>query len=113
MPKAFSSLRKKKRYVFFRVRSDGPVNYTDIKNAVFSSLLDWIGESELAKADVNFIRNLWNGKSKTGVIRCSHKYVDKVKFGMSLVHQIGDQKVVFQTLRVSGTIKAGKAKSKL
>ena len=108
MPRSFPALRKKKRYIFFKAHSDGPVNYTDIKNAVFNSLLDWLGEEETAKADVNFIKNLWNSKTRTGVMKCSHKYVDKVKVGLSLIHQIGDQRVVFQTLRVSGTIKAGK-----
>jgi len=37
--------------------------------------------------------------------------VDLVKVGLALIHQIGDQRVIFQTLRVSGTIKSGKKKT--
>jgi RNase P/RNase MRP subunit POP5 len=33
--------------------------------------------------------------------------VDKIKVSLALIHQIGDSRVVFQTLRVSGTIKSG------
>jgi RNase P/RNase MRP subunit POP5 len=33
-----------------------------------------------------------------------------VKVSLALIHQIGDSKVIFQTTRVSGTIKAGKGK---
>jgi hypothetical protein len=31
---------------------------------------------------------------------------------MSLIHQIGDQRVIFQSVRVSGTIKSGKEKTR-
>ena len=111
MPRITPSLRQKKRYVFFRVHSDGPVRYSDIRNAAWNALLDWLGEKELARARVSFLKNLWNSGNQTGVLRCSHTAVDQVKVGLALVHQIGDRKVVFQTLRVSGTIKSGKRKS--
>lgn len=106
------SAKSRRRYIMFKVHSSEKegVSYENVKNSVWNSLEHWLGEQDLAQADVRLIRNLWDGKRETGCIRCSHRYVDLVKVGLSLIHQIGDQRVIFQTLRVSGTIKAGKAK---
>ena len=113
MAKILPSLRERKRYVVFRVHSEEKLNYPAMKDAAWNSLLNWVGERELSRANVRIIRNLWDPKGQTGFIQCSPKAVDAVKTGLSLVHQIGDQRVIFQTLRVSGTIKSGRAKSGL
>lgn len=111
--KKMPSLRAHSRYIVFKVHSKNPLLYPNIRDAVWNSLENWLGEQDLAEADVRIIKNLWNKKTQTGFIRCSHKFLDLVKTGLALVHQIGDERVVFQTLRVSGTIKTGKEKAKL
>jgi ribonuclease P/MRP protein subunit POP5 len=105
--KSLPTLREKKRYVFFRVHSDGIPDYNEIRDAINNSLFEWLGDRHFSGAKIRVIRNLWDRNSRTGVIRCSHKSVDDIKVGMSLIHQIGDSKVIFQTLRISGTIKSG------
>ncbi len=107
------SLKEGKRYIVFRVHSSEKesVTYDNVKDAVWNSLEHWLGEQDLAQANVRLIRNLWDGKNETGFLQCSHRYVDLVKVGLALIHQIGDQRVIFQTLRVSGTIKSGKKKT--
>jgi ribonuclease P/MRP protein subunit POP5 len=105
--KSLPTLREKKRYVFFRVHSDGSPEYNEIRDAINNSLFEWLGDRHFSGAKIRIIRNLWDRNSRTGVIRCSHKSVDDIKVGMSLIHQIGDSKVIFQTLRISGTIKSG------
>ena len=106
------TLRIKDRYVLFRVHSAEPVDYYNLKNAVFSSIMDFIGESGAAKAGVVFVKNLWKQQEQTGVFRCSAKSLDIVKVSISMVHQIGDSKVSVQTLNVSGSIKGlGKKQS--
>lgn len=99
------SLREKKRYIYFKLHSANPPKYFDLKNAVFNSILDLIGDLGLAKANTHIVKNLWDGKNKTGVIRCSHIYVEQIKLALALIHQIGDEKIIFQSVRVSGTIK--------
>lgn len=108
--KSIPSLREKKRYVFFRVNSEGSLKYEEVRNALNSSLLEWLGDRNFSKAKIRIIRNLYDRDSGTLVVRCSHKFTDDLKVGASLIHQIGDSKVIFQTLRVSGTIKSGKEK---
>ena len=107
-----SCLRGRKRYIVFRVHSDERLGFLNIRGAVWSSLENWLGEQDLALANIRIIKNLWNSKTQTGFIRCDHRYVDLIKTGLALIHQIGDERVIFQTLRVSGTIKSAKSKLK-
>ena len=107
--KSLPSMRESKRYVFFRIHSERKLDYEIVKNAVMNSLLNWMGSEKFAKAKPWFIKNLW--KPNNGILQCSHKSVDDVKVGLALIHQIGDSKVIFQTLRVSGTLKSGKKKT--
>lgn len=100
------SSRESKRYLFFRVHSQERMEYLNLKGAIWNSLVEWLGENELANAGIRIIKNLWKPQEQTGVIQCSPKYVDQVKMGLSLIHQIGDSKVIIQVKRVSGTIKS-------
>jgi RNase P/RNase MRP subunit POP5 len=109
--KRLPSMREKKRYVVFRVISEQPVDYAAARDALWNSMTHWIGEAGLGRAGIRIVRNLWRGGDQSGFVQASPKYVDAVKVAMSLIHQIGDQRVIFQSLRVSGTIKAGKEKS--
>lgn len=113
MAKILPSLRESKRYIVFKVHSKEKLDYSTVQNAAWNSLLNWLGEKDLSKANVRMIRNLWDHNKQTGFIKCSPKFVDAIKVSLSLVHQIGDQRVIFQTLRVSGTIKSGKTKTGL
>ena len=106
------STRESKRYIIFRVISDEMVDYGAVRDALWNSMTHWIGEAELGKAGVRIIRNLWSSREKTGFIQVHPKYVDAVKVAMGLIHQLGDQRVIFQSIRVSGTIKSGKEKTR-
>jgi len=106
-----SSSRESKRYVVFRIHSAERLSYDVVKDAVWNSVLNWLGEEDMAKANVRILKNLWNPGEMKGFVQCSPKFVDSVKVSLSLIHQIGDSKVAFQTLRVSGTIKSGKDKT--
>lgn len=109
MLKIPSSLRQKKRYVYFKLYSEKKIPYENMRNSLWNVFLDVLGELGTAKANIRIMKNLWNPDKQTGVIRCSHRHVDEVKLCLGLLHQIGDEKVVFQSLKVSGTIKGTKA----
>jgi len=110
--KKLPSMRSRKRYVIFKIHSDNPLDYSNVKNAMWHSMENWLGQNELAQAEPRLIKNLWDGRKKTGFLQCSPRYVDQIKMSFALIHQIGDQRVIFQVLRVSGTIKSGKEKIK-
>ncbi len=106
------SSRESKRYVVFRIHSDERLSYEHVKDSIWNSVLNWLGEEDMAKANVRILKNLWDSRKQKGFIQCSPKFVDSVKVSLSLIHQIGDSRVAFQTLRVSGTIKSGREKTK-
>ena len=102
----------RKRYIVFRIHSSSILPYYNIQNAVFDSMKNWLGMKELAESHARVIKNLWNERQQAGIIVCSHRFVDGVKMALALITQIGDEKVVFRTFVVSGTIKAAKEKAK-
>ncbi len=73
------SLREKKRYIYFKLHSSGTPKYFDLKNAIYDSILGLIGELGFARAGPHIVKNLWDEKKRTGVIRCSHLFVDQIK----------------------------------
>jgi RNase P/RNase MRP subunit POP5 len=109
--KRLPSMRASKRYVVFRVISEERADYGTVRDALWNSMTHWIGEAGLARSGARLIKNLWNQREQKGFIQVSPKHVDAVKVAMGLIHQIGDQRVIFQSLRVSGTIKSGRDKT--
>ncbi|MBN1896464.1 MAG: ribonuclease P protein component 2 [Candidatus Aenigmarchaeota archaeon] len=104
------SMRESRRYITFRLISELPVSFSELKGAVTNSALNWVGEKGVSLANVKILRNLWDESRQEGWISCTPKSVDDIKMSLALIHQIGDSKVIFRTLRVSGTIKSGKEK---
>ena len=100
------ALKEKKRYIMFKLHSKEPIPYTALKQAVTSALLEFLGERDFAKAHPRLIKNLCTGRA--GVLLTTPKHTDACKLSLALIHQIQEQPVAFQTLKVSGTIKSGK-----
>jgi len=105
-----STMREKKRYITFRIYAQAPVSYDDMAGAVLNSILNWTGEKGFSLSNIRIIRNLWNGKRQQGWLACTPKAVNDIRMALALIHQIGDSRVIFQVLRVSGTIKSGREK---
>ncbi len=99
------TLREKERYVSFQVVSEEPIFYSDLEQAIWSTLLEFYGESGVSKMSVWLVKNLWDERSQSGVIRCNNKSVEKVLAGLGLVSRLGDNRMIFKILKVSGTIK--------
>ena len=110
--KKMPTLKERGRYIVFKIHSKESLDFTDVKNSLWNSILSFLGEEQTARAGVRIIRNLWKTKSGTGFLKCNHTYVDKIKVSLGLISQIGDSKVIVQTLRVSGTIKSATKKMK-
>ncbi len=109
--KRLPSMKEKKHYLTFRVHSDMPVVFEDMKGAALNSILNWMGEKGFSLSNVRIIKNLWNRKRQEAWLSCTPKTVDDVKMSLALIHQIGDARVIFHVLRVSGTIKSGREKT--
>lgn len=104
------TLREKERYISFQVLSEEPVFYSDLESAIWNTLLDFYGEEGLSKMSMWLVKNLWDERNQSGVIRCNNRSVEKVLAGLGLVTRLGDSRIIFKILKVSGTIKGLKLK---
>lgn len=104
------SLRSHKRYVIFEVISEHPIIYNDLVNAIWNSMLNFLGEVESSEAMVWFIQNLYDEKNQKGVIKCRHDFVESIRAILSLIQTVGETKVIIKILGVTGTIKSARNK---
>ncbi|MCD6368093.1 MAG: ribonuclease P protein component 2 [Candidatus Aenigmarchaeota archaeon] len=110
-PKILSpTLREKKRYLAFEVISESKLEFEEILNAFWHSLLNLCGEIGTANTNIWFVKDMWNENSQRGVIRCRHDTVEYVRSALALIDRIGDSRVIINTLGVSGTMKVVKRK---
>ncbi len=104
------SLRDHKRYVVFEAISENKIEYGDFVNAVWDSMLNFLGELEASKAKIWFIKNLYDENNQRGIIRCGNNYVEHIRTVLSLIHMIGEKRVAIKILGVTGTIKSARNK---
>jgi len=110
-PKMLSpSLREPKRYIAYKLISEKPIPVADIYNAIWSSLLNFLGEVGVARANVSLGKDMWNEEKKIGILKCAHTDVENVRTALALINRIGDIPVVFHVLGISGTISGARRK---
>ncbi|HIQ49984.1 MAG TPA: ribonuclease P protein component 2 [Nanoarchaeota archaeon] len=104
------TLRIKKRYVVFQVYSEKKISFEDVVNAIWGCFLNFAGELNLALSRIKIMKDLWDEQKQVGVIRCAHTAVELIRSVLILIDRIGDSKVVFRVLGVSGTLNSAKRK---
>ena len=104
------SLRGRTRYLAFRVTSEEKILLQDLINTIWHSLLNFLGERGSSRANIKIIRDAYEEGKQMGILRCSHEEVENVRASLALIQRIGDTRVVFTILGISGSIKATKMK---
>lgn len=99
------TLREKDRYISFKVISEEPIAYSDLEAGIWSTLMDFYGELGTSQMSMWLVKNLWDGKEQVGVVRCNNRSVPKVIAGLGLLTRLGESRIIFKILKVSGTIK--------
>lgn len=99
------TLREKKRYISFQVISEEPVEYSDLEAAIWNKMLDFLGEYGMSKTSIWIMKDNWNQNKQTGIISCNHKSVQEVIATLGLIDRLGDNRITFKILKVSGTIR--------
>lgn len=105
-----STLRERKRYVAYQLISESKVNFSDVTNTIWHSLLNFLGELGTADSHIWVIKNIYDEEKQIGLVKCKHTAVEQVRAALALIQRIGDMRVVFKILGVSGTLKAAKKK---
>ena len=104
------TMRAPKRYVAYEIISDNPVQYNEFVNAVWVSMLNFLGELGSSSSMVWFVHNLYDEKSQKGLLKCNHDSVEKVRACLSLIHMVGETRATVKIMGVTGTIKSARTK---
>ncbi|HDD35930.1 MAG TPA: ribonuclease P [Archaeoglobus veneficus] len=100
------ALRRRKRYIAFRIIAKRKFEQKEVVDALMDSLIKTFGE--LGSANTGVWIEYFDGER--GIVRCYNDAIDKVKVALTLINRIGDVRVIPLTLGVSGTIKRCKKK---
>ena len=99
------TLREKERYIAFQIISEESVTYADLEAAVWNTMLDFFGEYGTSLSSMWLIKNLYDDQQQVGVIRCNNESVPAVLAALGLITRMGDIRVIFKVLKISGTLK--------
>src|SRR3990172_235861 len=105
-----SSLRGRKMFIAYQVISEEKVLLEDLINTIWHTTLNFLGEQGTSKTDMWIAKDTFDEKNQMGLIRCSHDSVEEVRTSLALIERIGDVRVVFKVLGISGTMSAAKMK---
>jgi len=103
------TLRKRKRYIAFKLLAENEIALEDLKNAIIQTLLSLYGERGFAEIEFKFLEDTWDSSKNVGILRCWYRAVESVIAALGMIERIGDFRVNFKILKVSGTIKKIKA----
>jgi len=109
MKSLLPSLKEKKRYLFFKILTDGRVDKKLCADAIFRACVQTMGELGVARAGVLFLGETYN--NNVGVIRVNSKYVDEVKLSLAMIQEIAGKRASFDVTKVSGVLKKLKPSS--
>ena len=104
------TLRDRKRYLAYQVVSDSKLEFSEINNAIWYSIMNFMGEKGASEADIWIIKNTYEEERKIGLIKCSHTSVEDVRTALALVQKMGENRMIIRVLGISGTMKAAKKK---
>lgn len=100
------TLREKKRYIAYTVKSQNSVSQQDVISTINQELLQFLGENTYADAGIQLLPET----STTGIIRVNHLYTPHTIVGVSLITQINKNPTHIQPIITSGILtKARKA----
>ena len=104
------TLRERKRYICFQVipEKGEEFTYSDLEAAIWNVALDFLGEHGVSQTSLWLLKDCWDPKKQIGIIRCNHKSVQAVIASLGLIDRLGDNRITFKILKVSGTIKGVK-----
>ncbi|NOQ55185.1 MAG: hypothetical protein GQ477_00080 [Nanohaloarchaea archaeon] len=100
----------RERYIVFKIISDKNYSLEDTVKTIWSSILQLFGEVGSSEFHIWIPANLYNENTNTGIIRCSHDYVQQVRAAIALIRNIDHEPLIFKTLGVTGTMRSAKDK---
>jgi len=97
------SIEGRWRYIVFQIMSDKELEYEDVARDLWSVLLKLFGEVGVSFMNLKVID--YDKRSGFGILRCTHKTVDIVHAGVSMISEIRGTPILTDIKKVTGSIK--------
>lgn len=94
------TLKERNRYLVYKV--DKTLKFDEVKEIINKNTLRFLGEFELAKANMMILNEY---KKNKGIIKVNNLYTDKIRSSLILIKE-----PVFETIGISGTLKKARLK---
>lgn len=105
-----SSLREKQRYIVFDIIADESAAFGNFVDAVWDTLLDFLGEKGAAEVDPWILKDLFDEDQQRGGIRVRKDYVEDVRAALALITEINGETATIQVISVTGTMDSARKK---
>ena len=106
--KLLPSLRQKKRYIAFEIKSPAQFSFSEVKEDIEQGLLLFFGQLGLARAAPLLLEEKY--KNNKCILKINHKYVDECRAALILIKKIKNKPVIIQSITVSGILKKASAR---
>ena len=94
----------------FEIVSASAITFEDFTNALWNSVLSFMGEFGASECRIWPIRNLYDDRGQRGVLKCAHDRVEHLRTALSLITMTGESKTSVRILGVTGTLKSARNK---
>ncbi|MBS7287916.1 MAG: hypothetical protein KIH01_04025 [Candidatus Freyarchaeota archaeon] len=95
--------KTRRRYVVFHVTSDGEFEYEEVSQSIWDMLLRLFGELGVSLMDLRLME--YDEQSGFGILRCTHKTVDAVHAGVSMISNIEGTPVLIDVKKITGSLR--------
>ncbi|MFW6008897.1 MAG: Rpp14/Pop5 family protein [Nanoarchaeota archaeon] len=99
------TLRTKKRFIKIKIESSNNFDFKTLSDKLSYEINYWIGAIDYGKAGIWFLKDKFNQKEQTLIIKTSLPLKDKLIASLLLINKINNIDVKLNIIKVSGTLK--------
>lgn len=103
--KRLPSMGERLRYINIQIISEYPIELEKFEESFKNNLIKLFGELEYSNFSFGFIKNLYDKKNQSAIIRCNNKSLTKIIASLNFLERIGDSRIIIKIKKISGTLK--------
>jgi RNase P/RNase MRP subunit POP5 len=99
------TLRTKKRFVKIQIESDKKYDFKELSDKLSYEIIYWMGAIDYGKAGIWLLKDKFDYKEQTLIIKTALEYKDKLIASLALTKKLNGNNINIKTLKISGTLK--------
>lgn len=99
------AIREKQRYLKFRIHAEEEVEFGELSETIWSSVLSYMGSKDTGKANHWLIKNSFDRKAQEGIIKVERSSLDDFRAAVTLLDSFRGKNGFIEIKEVSGSIK--------